>query len=221
MSDPVLINIFILISLFLTAGYFLGRRKNRAIAASAINAIFEMLKPDRREITNIGGLVGYHLRMSFISGSVESAFGTITLLPRHSLLYLPVSLLFRRFDRFFITLNLRRFPTTGSAHIFEERFYSGHREGVGKQLKRSPLQIGSLRFLAFYSAEEDLAFLKKLLNDIEDPSKLKEISIRPERGTVEILIVPTAGDNETAGTVISSLIPPAERKVPPVKLEPE
>jgi hypothetical protein len=121
--------------------------------------------------------------------------GTITLLPRHSLLYLPVSFLFRRFDRFFVTLNLTEFPTAGRAHIYEKRFHQRHRSGEGAGLDREEMAIGSREFLLLAENGPDMNFLLELASRAEDPEQLKELSVRPERGTAEFLVVPSAGEN--------------------------
>ena len=206
MDNALYINIFILISLILTAGYFLGRKKNRAIAASAINSLLKVMNPEKQEITNIGGLVGYHVRMRFDGGKAEEARGTITMLPRHSLLYLPVSRIFRRFDRFFITIKLKSLPVEKKARLFEKRFCNKHRKDAGNNMQVKTLSRGGREFLIFHETGRELSFLQDLLSAAENPDKLKEVSIFPEKGVIEILVVPSAGDNRVIETVIRTVI---------------
>ncbi|MFO7915008.1 MAG: hypothetical protein R6U43_04895 [Candidatus Krumholzibacteriales bacterium] len=206
MDNALYINIFILISITLTAGYFFGRKKNRAIAASSINTLLKILKPERQEITNIGGLVGYHLRMWFNGEKVEKAQGTITLLPRHSLLYLPISRGFRGFDRFFITISLNTLPVRKGARLFEKRFYHKYREDEGIGMQVESISRGRREFLLFYENGRELSFLRDLLSGIENPAKLKEVSIRPEKGMIEILVVPSAGDNRVLESIIRAVL---------------
>lgn len=206
MDNALYINIFILISLILTAGYFFGRKKNRAVAASAINKLLELMKPERQEITNIGGLVGYHVRMWFDSGKAEEVQGTITMLPRHSLLYLPVSRIFRGFDRFFITIKLKALPVGKQARLFEKRFYNKHRKDAGNNMQVKTLSRGGREFLIFHETGRELSFLQDLLSAAENPDKLKEVSIFPEKGVIEILVVPSTGDNRVIETVIRPVI---------------
>jgi len=206
MDNALYINIFILISLILTAGYFLGRKKNRAVAASAINTLLELMKPERQEITNIGGLVGYHVRMWFDGGKAEEAQGTITMLPRHSLLYLPVSRIFRGFDRFFITIKLKALPVEKQARLFEKRFYYKHRKIAGNNMQVNTLSRNGREFLIFYENSRELAYLQNLFSGIVNPDKLKEISILPGKGVIEILVVPSAGDNRVLGSIIRTFL---------------
>jgi len=101
------------LSVLLTLGYFYGRRSNRRIYQSAFNDIVDVVKPDDQNFTNIGGAVGFHANL-FIKKKGGTPFSrvdaTITLLPRHSWLYLPISKLIRKYDRLFITLYLKNRP---------------------------------------------------------------------------------------------------------------
>jgi preprotein translocase subunit YajC len=203
-SETLLINIFIIIALILMVGYFFGRRKNQTIAASAINALQNALKPDDQKITNIGGVIGYHVEMSFSSDrNIKTLKGTMTMLPRQSLLYLPMSMLFRGFDRFFITITLKEPPSEKRAHIFEKRFFSKHRRDVGNDMQQKEFRSGSRDFIYLYEYDSDLVFLEALVDKIEDPARLKEISIHPESGVIELLVVPTAGENMVLTSIIS------------------
>lgn len=206
MSETFFINIFIIISLVLMAGYFFGRKKNQAIAASAINALNKTLNPDGQKITNIGGMIGYHVEMSFSGDrNIRKVKGTLIMLPRHSLLYLPVSMIFGRFDRFFITITVKEPPTEKRAHILEKRFFKKHRRDMGNNLQRRELHLGSRDFIYMYKNNWDLNFLKDLINNIDDQDKLKEISIRPDESNIELLIVPTAGENKVLASIIGSI----------------
>jgi len=203
MNDTVLINIFIIISIILTAGYFFGRRRNRAVAAGAINTLINLMKPAEQKITNIGGLVGYHVEMHFHGrGNVEMAHGTMTLLPRHSLLYLPVSRIFRKFDRFFITFTLREPPTGKEAHIYEKRFHNRYRKNEGKRFRRKEAGLGSGEFIFLFESGEDLDYLEKLAAGLEDTDRLKEVSIHPDLNVIELLIVPTSGENRLLESIL-------------------
>ncbi len=206
MSETLLINIFIIISIILMVGYFFGRRKNQAIAASAISALNKALKPEDQKITNIGGVIGYHVEMSFgKKRNIQQVKGTITMLPRHSLLYLPISMIFRRFDRFFITIKLKQLPTEKEARIFERRFYNKHRKNTGTHLQREEFNPGSGDYIYLYENDADLKILKAIMDKIEDPERLKETSMRPDSSEVELLFVPTVGENRVLISILRSI----------------
>ena len=55
--------LFIGFSVLLTLGYFWGRRSNRRIYLSAFSDLVDVIKPDDRNFTNIGGAIGFHANL--------------------------------------------------------------------------------------------------------------------------------------------------------------
>ncbi|NQU03203.1 MAG: hypothetical protein HQ589_03530 [Syntrophaceae bacterium] len=101
---PVLLLIFAL-SVFIGLGFSRGRKKNKRICLSAFHDLTRVFKPDDQTFTNIGGYVGHHATFCFQEkGGVCEIDATITLLPRHAPLYMPISKLIMRNDRLFISL---------------------------------------------------------------------------------------------------------------------
>ncbi len=87
-------------SLFLTLTYSWGRRKNKRIFLSAFNGLLAVVNSKDQQFTNIGGIAGYHANIVPKNNTlVRRVDATITLLPRQSLMFMPFSLLVRRFDR--------------------------------------------------------------------------------------------------------------------------
>ena len=87
--------LFVAFSCLLSVVYYWGRRQNRKVFLAAFNDLVDVIRPDDQNFTNIGGTVGYHANLLIEEkdkpfGKVEA---TITLLPRHSLLYMPISLM--------------------------------------------------------------------------------------------------------------------------------
>ncbi|MBE0557962.1 MAG: hypothetical protein IH628_12085 [Proteobacteria bacterium] len=108
--------LFVAFSFFLAAGYLWGKRQNKKISLSVLKDLLELIRPDDQTFTNIGGAIGYHaqLRVKKKNALLSRVDATITLLPRHSLLYLPVSKMIRKYDRLFITLYLKHPPPEGA-----------------------------------------------------------------------------------------------------------
>ena len=73
-------------------------------------ALEELLKPGNTNYVNIGGSIGYNFAYS-LSGDWTKAKGTMTLNARHSLLYLPFSLLLGVRDRFYVNIFIREPPS--------------------------------------------------------------------------------------------------------------
>ncbi len=198
MINTTFFYIFIAISLILVWGYFHGRKKNNQIAQAAINSLIDITKPADQKITNIGGVVGYHVELDFHTENIFSDIkATITLMARHSLLYWPISKLIRKFDRFFIRVNLSEQVCNTEAHIIEKHFYKDKRDGkINSALFKKSYQKENTNFFIFSKDKSDEQFLEQLVEKIKKEDRLKEVSIYPREKKVEILIVPALENNQ-------------------------
>ena len=210
MANTILFYILIFISIVLSIGYFVGRKKNRKIAFNAMEALKELIKPEDQTITNIGGVVGYHVEMEFKpSRNIKKLAGTITLLPRHSLLYLPISKIYRKFDRFYMKIELKKLQEMSEIHFLAEPFLDKYRQNLkdNSKLKHKYEQFNGRKFCYVYKDESDLNLISGLVRSTADKEYIKEISINPN-GEVAILIVPrTKGNKKILEPIISWLQP--------------
>lgn len=195
-TQPVFF-LFIAFSFLLTVGYFWGRRHNRQIFLSAFDDLVKVIQPDDQTFTNIGGAIGYHAKL-FIKkkGSPLSRVdATITLLPRHSWLYLPISKMTRKYDRLFITLYLKNTPPEES-HLIEAK-YNGFRgskiENVNR-LNREDVKWGNFDFHMYYESTEMRGNFLKLMDNNPDPGVIRHIAIVPSQKKTFIFMIPRRGD---------------------------
>ena len=196
MTNMFIFYIFVFISIILVAGYFLGKKRNKQISTTALKTLEEIIKPGDQIITNIGGVVGYHVEMKFEEEQYfEDLRGTITLMPRHSLLYLPISKIFRKFDRFYLEIELKSSPVEREIHFLENKFLDQYRKGVknNNRLITEEIQYQNKTFLYLYEKRSDLEKIKTLVRTIQGVKYIKEISLNPN-GLLEILFIPAKDD---------------------------
>ncbi len=122
--DPLLFSI-VAIAVLLGIGWYRGGRENTAVLLTATRALERAFAPRDTEYTNIGGTVGYNFVYT-LGGAFRRLEGTLTTLPRHALLYLPISQwILKREDLLLFTVYYDRLPP-GIGHVVEaER----HRRG--------------------------------------------------------------------------------------------
>jgi hypothetical protein len=185
--------LFIGFSFLLTLGYFWGRRSNRRIYQSAFNDLVNVVKPNDQTFTNIGGAVGFHANL-FVKKKGTPFFrvdATITLLPRHSWLYLPISKLIRKYDRLFITLYLKK-PPSEEAHLIESNYskFMGSKIDNAHHLHHETVKWKNLDFHLYYSSREMLEKMRSFIKKNPTPGIIRHIALVPEQKKGFIFMIP-------------------------------
>jgi hypothetical protein len=164
--EPYIVPLIVL-ALCATAGYFWGRKKNRWIGAWIAREAEAALRPRDTEYVNIGGTIGHHFTYA-LPPPFREAKGTFTLLPRHSILYLPISLLIRGHDRLYLQLYTdERLP--GEAHILREDYYRKDPERVtgAETMRRDRATVGGRAYVLLWRHPGQDRRLRRLLQQLE------------------------------------------------------
>jgi hypothetical protein len=191
---PILL-LIIALSAFIALGFYRGREKNKKIYISAFHDLQEIFKPDDQTFTNIGGFVGHHANFCFDEKDVVSEIDvTITLLPRHAPLYMPISRLIMGNDRLFITLYMRRSPP-GEGHLIEKEYagYRGPKITNAYRLDREEVKWGEYNFYLYYERMAMHGHLMHFIENTPDPGHVRHIAILPEERKGFIFMFPEEG----------------------------
>ena len=187
--------LLIAFSVALTLGYYWGRRKNRRIVHAAFDDLVKIVGPDDQNFTNIGGAIGYHANLYLRrKGPVSRVDATITLLPRQSWLYLPVSKLIRKYDRLFITLHLERRPA-GEAHLIEIR-HAGYGQRTiehSEKFTKEEVKWGRHSFYLFYKDDRMRDRFLSYIREHPEPGIIRHIAFVPKQKRAFIFVIPERG----------------------------
>lgn len=189
--QPVFL-LFVALTFMLAAGYFWGRRKNKSIYVSSLNDLTNIIHPADQTFTNIGGAIGFHAKFlgeekSFLS----DAEITITLLPRQAWLYFPISLLIRRWDQLFITLNLRTHPPA-EGHLIEGSYagFRGPRITNVHKMKKEDVRWGGVKFVLYYTTKTTRNHFMNLVHGAKEPGRIKHIAFVPHQKKCFVFMIP-------------------------------
>ncbi|MFC1813973.1 hypothetical protein ACFL03_14910 [Thermodesulfobacteriota bacterium] len=185
--------LFMAFSFLLTLGYFWGRRSNRRIVLSAFNDLVAVVRPDDQTFTNIGGVIGFHANL-FVKKKgtpLSRVDATVTLLPRHSWMYLPVSKLIRKYDRLFITVYLKK-PIPEEAHLIETGYskFMGSKIENAQRLNLETIQWANLDFHLYYGSLEMRDKMRSFIQKNPDPGIVRHIALVPEQKKGFIFMIP-------------------------------
>ena len=190
--------LFIAFSIVLSISYFRGARKNKRIYLAAFNSIKDLIKPGDQIYTNIGGQTGYHARFAMKGNTpFYEIEATVTLLPRQSGLYYPISRFLMKIDRLFISFTLReKFPENiTEAHLIEKDFSTfktlkihNHEDFTIDEIK-----WGNEDFLIYYKSEDGRKYFNSLLKTVSDPGKIRHLAVIPEHKRIFVFMEPVYG----------------------------
>jgi hypothetical protein len=161
------------LALVTTAGYFYGRKKNRWISGWISREAEDVLKPVDSNYVNFGGTIGYNyvykLRKPF-----REAKGTFTLLPRQSVLYMPISLLVNRYDKFYMQL-FADGKLAGEGHIVARSYLSRAKNAIDgySGLTREDVDRDGKSYVLLWDSRGMDEKLKKLLDSVRHPELLR------------------------------------------------
>ncbi|MDI9569546.1 MAG: hypothetical protein QM278_02230 [Pseudomonadota bacterium] len=187
--------LFIVFSALLGFGFFRGKRVNDRMFRSAFQDLIDVFRPVDQTFTNIGGSIGYHAQLTAGKADfVEKVEATITFLPRQALLWMPFSLLIRKYDRLFITLHLRHKPLA-EGHLIEKGYagFRGPKITNAARLQQEQIRWGDSFFLLYYANETIRQRLRQLLNRQETPGSIRHIALVPEERKCFVFMIPTRG----------------------------
>lgn len=119
---------FVLFSLFLVAGFYIGVRRNISKARSIASLLEESLKPEDQTYTWLGGVIGFYAEYK-VKG-FDRVTATLRLSPRHAVLWYPFSWLLGRRDNLQMLFFLNR-KIKGEFHIVRSSLFEPRIKGEG------------------------------------------------------------------------------------------
>jgi hypothetical protein len=197
MAEGPWLLLFIAFTALLCLGYARGRRRNRRLVTATFETLAAALGAEETVYTNIGGLIGHHARFrpARLDG-VTGAEATLTLLPRQSWLYYPLSLLIRRHDRLYVMLTLGTDTgnTLSEGHIVLER-HARTAEGTianAPRLEREQRVLGGRRYLVFWEDGPARERLEALMAGVPGWAAVIHAGMVPGLDRVWLLLDPAA-----------------------------
>lgn len=192
--------------LFVLAGamylqYLWGRRANWRIIRETAAECERALRPRDQTYTWIGGLVGYKADYVVRRGQLNRVEATLTALPRHSLLYLPISWAWRRHDTLYLLwrpnqpLRMRGHVYLAAPGVWRPRI------PAPEELQEEWVEVAGRRYRLLFSTRTSRELLRRLVQAAESPL-VRHISINPDEGAVYCRLAARPG---MVGAVVARL----------------
>jgi hypothetical protein len=154
-----------------------GRKINVALMKTFIRGFEEKLKLSDKTYVYLGGYLGFKAEYDLENKLSKRIEITLTLIPRQSVFYLPITFLTKKTDRLYVVIR-PNFKIHTDAHIVKKHFYwLGLDIDEEAELEKKDLTLKGKEFLTLYRRKSDVDKLKELVNKCIPSERLFHIAL--------------------------------------------
>ncbi|QDA31320.1 hypothetical protein FH039_06530 [Thermococcus indicus] len=201
-------NQVLFVAIFLIAGisalqFYRGRKLNLMLMEHYIRAVKDVIKPEDELYTWLGGYIGFRAEYKVNRDNIRKFEYTLTLLPRHSLLYFPIALITSRHDKLYLVIkpfsDIQR-----EAHLIQKGYYR-MRPGIDNEelLRKEVIEIAGKQYEALYEKKRDVENLRALIESLSNPHNIKHVSLTPKTNVFYVQMKP---EPETIGKDVERIV---------------
>ena len=170
--------------------FYKGRKLNLQLMQHYLRSIEEVVKPEDKDYVWLGGYIGFRASYKVNRDNIKKFEYTLTLLPRHSLLYFPIALITSRHDKLYFVIrpfaDIKR-----EAHLIQKGYYRMRPDIENEPLLQKELiEIAGKKYEALYEKRRDVAKLKELVESMSKPHNVKHVSLTPKTNVFYVLMKP-------------------------------
>ncbi|NJE48294.1 hypothetical protein [Thermococcus sp. 9N3] len=190
MDNATLFAIIFVIAGASTLQFYKGRKLNLQLMQHYLRSIEEVVKPEDKDYVWLGGYIGFRASYKVNRDNIRKFEYTLTLLPRHSLLYFPIALLTSRHDKIYFVI--RPFAEIKrEAHLIQKGYYRLKPNIENEEfLQRETIEIAGKEYEALYEKKRDVVKLKELVESLSKPHNVKHVSLTPKTNVFYVLMKP-------------------------------
>jgi hypothetical protein len=167
-----------------------GRRVNTNLMTIYIRGFESNLKLKDKTYVYLGGYVGFRAQYDLANKLSNRLEMTLTLLPRQSIFYFPISLLSKRSDRLYVIIR-PSFKIQTDAHIVRKRYYLfGADIDEAPELEKIDTKFKDKEYYALFRRKSDIQKLTELINKCFDPDRLFHIGFVKRTNVLFCLMKP-------------------------------
>ncbi|ACS33449.1 hypothetical protein [Thermococcus gammatolerans] len=170
--------------------FYKGRKLNLQLMQHYLRSIEEVVKPEDKDYVWLGGYIGFRASYKVNRDNLRKFEYTLTLLPRHSILYFPIALLTSRHDKIYFVIRpfaeIRR-----EAHLIQKGYYRLKPKIENEDfLQRETIEIAGKEYEALFEKRRDVEKLKELVENLSKPHNVKHVSLTPKTNVFYVFMKP-------------------------------
>ncbi len=170
--------------------FYKGRQWNLKLMQHYLRSIEDVVKPEDKDYVWLGGYIGFRAKYKVNRDNVRKLEYTLTLLPRHSLLYFPIALLTSRHDKLYFVFKPFA-QITREAHLIQKGYYRLKPDIENEPLlQREEIEIAGKKYEALFEKRRDVEKLKSLVESMAKPANIKHVALTPKTNVFYVQMKP-------------------------------
>ncbi|NJE26102.1 hypothetical protein E3E22_05605 [Thermococcus sp. MV5] len=170
--------------------FYKGRRLNLSIMEYYLRTIESIVKPKDKEYVWIGGYVGFRAFYKVNEANLDKFEYTLTLLPRQSILYFPVSKIINRHDKIYFVIKpyttIRR-----EVHLIQKGYYRFKPKIEDEELlQREVIEVNGKQYEVLFEKRRDVELLRDFIQGFSKAENVKHISLTPKTNVLYVFMKP-------------------------------
>ncbi len=190
--------------------FYKGRQWNLQLMQHYLRSIEEVVNPEDKDYVWLGGYIGFRAKYKVNRDNIRKFEYTLTLLPRHSLLYFPIALLTSRHDKLYFVIKPFA-DIKHEAHLIQKGYYRLKPDIENEPLlQREYVEIAGKTYEALYEKKRDVEKLKSLVESMSKPHNIKHVALTPKTNVFYVQMKP---EPDTIEEDVKKLVEFANRKI--------
>ncbi|ASJ09432.1 hypothetical protein A3L11_09405 [Thermococcus siculi] len=190
--------------------FYKGRKWNLQLMYHYLESIEDVVKPEDKDYVWLGGYIGFRANYKVNRDNIRKFEYTLTLLPRHSLLYFPIALITSRHDKLYFVIkpfaDIKR-----EAHLIQKGYYRLKPDIENEPLlQREEIEIAGKKYEALFEKRRDVEKLKSLIESMSKPHNIKHVALTPKTNVFYVQMKP---EPETIGEDVKKLVEFTNREI--------
>lgn len=170
--------------------FYKGRKWNLQLMQHYLRAIENVVKPEDKDYVWLGGYIGFRAKYKVNRDNIRRFEYTLTLLPRHSLLYFPIALLTSRHDKLFVVVKPFA-QIKHEAHLIQKGYYRLKPDIENEPLlQREEIEIAGKKYEVLYEKKRDVEKLKSFVENMSKPHNIKHVALTPKTNVFYVQMKP-------------------------------
>ncbi|WP_048146928.1 hypothetical protein [Pyrococcus abyssi] len=190
MEFSTMILLIMVLAAVSTLQFYKGRKLNLLLMQHYLRSIEAVVKPKDKDYVWLGGYVGFRAYYKLEDKDILKFEYTLTLLPRQSILYFPISLLINRHDKLYVVVR-PTFDIKREVHFLQKGYFR-MKPRIEREIEllKGEEEINGVKFEVLYEKSRDVEAVKEFISGFSKVKNVKHVALVPKTNVIYVFFKP-------------------------------